>query len=409
MAITFTNKKVAILGWGVDSQDVEPWLRQQGAWITILDEKENPQAFANLNSYDVLVRSPGIYRYRPELIAAEKAGVTVTSKTKIFFDECPAKIVGVTGTKGKGTTSTLIYEMLKSGGKDVYLGGNIGKGVFDFLPKLTGDSWVVLELSSFQLIDLHRSPQIAVTLMVTSEHQDWHKDPDEYVMAKANITKYQGNGDVSIFNELYPNSVIIGQMGAGLKVGVQRDLWKGKTRLRGAHNKENLAAAAAAARAVGVNEETILAVAKEFRGLEHRLEEVGVVDGVTYYNDSFSTTPETAIAAVQAFSEPEIVILGGSDKGSDYVELGRVITETKNIKAVILIGLMAEKIKQSIGEGVKIIEGAKTMTEIVQQAKDVAVSGDVVILSPACASFDMFKNYKDRGEQFKNIVLSLGW
>lgn len=400
------NKKVAILGWGVDSQDVEPWLREQGADITILNEKDDPKAFSDLNKYEVVVRSPGVYIYRKELL--EYKGV-ITSKTKIFFDVCPTKnIIGVTGTKGKGTTSTLIYEILKADGRDVYLGGNIGKGCFDFLDKLKVDSWVVLELSSFQLIDLHKSPHIAVTLMVTTEHLDWHKDAAEYVAAKATITKYQGPMNFSIFNDQYPNSVKIGMQGEGKKIPVNRNSWQGETKLRGEHNKENIAAAVAVAEVLSVDKRLSDEAIKNFKGLEHRLEEVATIDGVTYINDSFSTVPETTIAAIKAFNEPMVLIVGGSEKNSDFTELGKTISEAKNIKAVILIGLMAERIENSISnKAIKLTKGLRNMEEIVAAASNAVVAGDVVVLSPACASFDMFKNYKDRGEQFKNEVLKL--
>ncbi len=407
----WNNKKVAILGWGVDTQDVEPWLRGKGAEITILDEKDNPEAFSSLENYEVLVRAPGVYRYRPEIVEAEKKGIIVTSKIKIFFDETPTKnIIGVTGTKGKGTTATLTHHMLKAAGKDVYLGGNMGKGVFSFFDLLRPESWVVLELSSFQLIDLDKSPHIAVVLMVTADHLDWHADVNEYVDAKSQITKHQGPDDFSIFNNQYLNSVKIGTIGQGKKIAISREDWKGPMRIRGEHNRENMAAAATVAKIVGVGDEVINKVASDFKGLEHRLEEIGQVNGVTYYDDSISTTPETAIAAIQAFSEPMVLILGGSDKGADFTNLGKVIVESKNIKAVILMGLMAEKIKAAIVTNkakTKIFEGAKSMAEVVEQAKSVATSGDVVVLSPACASFDMFKNYKDRGEQFKDEVKKL--
>ena len=396
------DKKVAILGWGIDSQDVEPWLRKQGAEITVLDEKDKP--FGDLSQYDVLVRSPGVYRYRPEL-----KNLNVTSKTKIFFDVCPGKIIGVTGTKGKGTTSTLIYEMLKAAGKEVFLGGNIGRGIFDHLNLMDEESWVVLELSSFQLIDLHKSPHVAVVLMTTSEHQDWHTSPDEYVRAKFSICNFQFSNDFVIYNRDYPNSVKIGMQGQGQKMAISGSDWMGEMRLRGEHNKENMAAAAAVAKIVGVDERLRDEVIKNFKGLEHRLEEVATVAGVTYFEDSFSTTPETTIAAIKAFSEPLILIAGGSEKGSDFSELGKVISEAKNIKAVVLIGLMAERIKEKISnEEIKILRGAKNMMEIMEQVKSVAESGDVVVLSPAAASFDMFKNYKERGKQFKEAVRKLG-
>lgn len=389
------GKKVAILGWGVDTQDVEPYLRAQGHEIDILSEP-----FENLDKYDMIVRSPGVNIKRFK-------GLNITSKIKIFFDVCPGKIIGVTGTKGKGTTSTLIYEILKKAGKKVFLGGNMGKGIFNSLSLMTSESWIVLELSSFQLIDLHKSPHIAVVLMTTSEHQDWHTSVEEYVDAKASITKHQLSSDFAIYNKDYPNSVRIGLQGQGKKIAICREDWTRQLRLRGDHNRENMAAAAAVAQLIGVSIQEIEEVAKEFKGLEHRLEEVATVRGVTYFEDSFSTTPETTIAAIKSFTEPLILIAGGSEKGSDFTELGKVISESKNIKAVILIGLMAERIDNSIvNRHLSIIRNLSNMEAIVKKASDIATSGDVVLLSPAAASFDMFKNYKDRGEQFKASVKS---
>ncbi len=394
----FKNKKIAILGWGVDSQDVEPWLKKQGAEITILDEKERP--FENLTKYDILVRSPGVYRYRPEF-----AGLNVTSKTKIFFDVCPARIIGVTGTKGKGTTATLIYEILKKAGKDVYLGGNIGRGVFADLDKMDKDSFVVLELSSFQLIDLHKSAYIGVVLMTTSEHADWHKDVGEYVNSKANLIRFQTKNDFAVVNRDYENCKKIAECGEGTKIWVSRDDWKEELKLRGDHNRENMAAAASVAQILDVRSQIVEEIAQEFKGLEHRLEEVATVDGVTYFDDSFSTTPETTIAAIKSFTEPLILIAGGSEKESDFTELGKVISEAKNIKAVILIGLMAPRIDAAIHKSqIPIIKDLKSMPEIVKKASEIATGGDVVLLSPGAASFDMFKNYKERGDQFKACV-----
>lgn len=401
------GKKIGVLGDGIDTQDVVPYLENNGAELTILDEKKDGKGFGDLTGFDVLVRSPGVYRYRPEIVVAEKAGVVITSKTKIFFDACPAKIIGVTGTKGKGTTSTLIYQILKKAGKDVYLGGNIGAGVFGCLDMLTAESIVVLELSSFQLVDLHRSPHIAVVLMVTSEHLDWHKSPDEYVGAKLAITKYQLAADFVVANKDYENSRRIGEAGLGKKIWVSKSDWDKPMRLRGEHNRENVAAAAAVAEILNVEYRIVEEVVKEFKGLEHRLEEVVTVDGVTYFDDSFSTTPETAIAALQAFEEPKVMILGGSDKGSDFRELGVSVSRCNSIRGVVLIGLMADKIRTAIGEGVEYKTGARTMSQIVEQARSMARPGDVVVLSPAAASFDMFKNYKDRGDQFKSEVVSL--
>lgn len=394
-------KKVAILGLGVDTEDVIPWLKKQGAEITILDEKKGDK-FENLDKYDLLVRSPGVYRYRDEL---KKTKTEITSKTKLFFDNCPAKIIGVTGTKGKGTTATLIYEILKAAERKVFLGGNIGTGVFNLLPDLTPDAFVVLELSSFQLVDLQKSPYIAVVLMVTSEHLDWHPTTREYIDAKKNIVFYQNPNDYAVVNKDYTNSIEIGEAAKGNVVWVSGRNINLPTRLRGDHNKENIAAAVAVAKIIGIPYENVV---KNFQGLEHRLEEVATINGVTFYNDSFSTVPETAIAAIKSFTGPEIVILGGSSKKSDFSQLAKTISEAKNIKAVILIGEEGKKIRETLANGVQVLDGGRSMDEIVKTAYNLASSGDVVLLSPACASFDMFENYKDRGNQFKKYVREYG-
>lgn len=411
----FRDKKVAILGWGVDTMDVAPWLQKQGAKLTILDESKGDR-FDKLDKFDLLVRSPGVYRYRKEVVEAEKAGVEISSKAKLFFDECRAKIIGVTGTKGKGTTATLIYEILKAAGKKVVLGGNVGVGVFGELGELGENDWVVLELSSFQLIDLDKSPHVAVVLMTTSEHLNWHKDVRGYINAKKKIVEYQKCSDFAIVNKDYPNSREIGKAAGGKVVWISgEDIREfgnvGEVRLRGKHNWENIVAAAKVAELVGISKDVIWETVKNFRGLEHRLEEVGTFRGITFYNDSFSTTPETAIAAVKSFTQPIILILGGSSKNSDFSALTKTILEAKNIKQVILIGQEGPKILGKIREigGIGEIGGIKllkktTMAKIVNLAYNQASSGDVVLLSPACASFDMFKNYKDRGEQFKQAV-----
>ena len=399
--------KVAVLGLGVDTEDVIPYLKNRGDEVTIFDEK-NGDKFDNLDKFDLIVRSPGVYRYRKEL----KDLKNVTSKTKLFFDVCPAKIIGVTGTKGKGTTATLIYEILKAAGKKVFLGGNIGMGIMGELRDMKEDDWVVLELSSFQLIDLHKSPHIAVVLMVTQEHQDWHQNTQEYIEAKKNIVSHQNPTDYAVVNKDYPNSREIGEAAAGKVEWVSNNALKNmaddEIGLRGVHNRENVVAAVTVAKLAGVEEQTMRKVIKEFKGLEHRLEEGATVNGVAYYNDSFSTTPETAIAAIKAFKEPEIIILGGSSKNSDFSELAETIKKATNIKQVILIGTEGERLHKLLEKlkYLKILRGAN-MEKIVKTAYNIATSGDVVLLSPACASFDMFKNYKDRGQQFKEQVARL--
>jgi UDP-N-acetylmuramoylalanine--D-glutamate ligase len=325
--------------------------------------------------------------------------------------------------------------MLKAQGKDVYLGGNIGIPALDFLDKLTPDSVAVLELSSFQLADLHKSPHIAVMLMVTSEHLDYHKDIYEYVEAKRNILRYQNTDDFAVLNKDYPASnesdihtdgqilfvsreneveqgcfvkngtVILRQSGKDTGIIDTKDIV-----LPGKHNWENVCAAVMAATLAGVSKEKIVAVLKTFKGLEHRLELVATVRGVRYYDDSFSTTPETAQAAIEAFADPEVLILGGSSKNSDFTLLGEVIGKAENIKAIIGIGQEWERMREQFSISkfpFPIYEGCNNMEEIVSKAAEIAEPGDVVLLSPACASFDMFKNYKDRGDQFKKAVKTL--
>lgn len=456
MVKDWENKKVAVLGIGVEGLSSIKFLQIEGAKVFVLDKKEKEEIdkeilsdlenmgiqlvlgknyLEDLSNYEVIVRAPGFYRNDEKLIEASKNGVDITSVTKIFFDLCSGPIIGVTGTKGKGTTSSLIYEMMKSDGRDVYLGGNIGTPPLDFLEKLNKDSIVVLELSSFQLQDLTKSPHIAVMLMTTSEHMDHHKDVSEYVDAKRNIFKFQTKEDFAIVNRDYPASNESDIYSDGKVFYVSRErtvsngsflrdnvLWMqidgnekkiidiGDILLPGKHNLENVAAASLAAHLSGVGREQIVSVLRSFKGLEHRLELVAEVNGVKYYDDSFSTTPETTIAAIESFTVPEILILGGSSKNSDFVELGKVISNAKNIKAIIGIGDEWWNIKSQIANlkaPILFVEDAIDMKTVVAAASKIAASGDVVLLSPACASFGMFKNYKDRGEQFKREVEEL--
>lgn len=420
----FKGKKIAVLGKGIEGESSAEFLEKQGADVTVFDE----DSWSELDSFNLIVRSPGI-----KLDALEKYKEKVTSQTKIFFDLCPATIIGVTGTKGKGTTSSLIYEMLKIQYPDVYLGGNIGVPPLSFLDKLTAGSIVVLELSSFQLIDLDKSPHISVMLMTTQEHLNWHKDIYEYIDAKRNILKFQTERDFAVLNKDYPatresdvytdahvfyvsreGEVVEGAFIKDDKViftrgGVEEEIIDTEDiLLPGKHNLENICAAVTAAILAGAGRKNIAQVLKTFKGLEHRLELVGEYGGVRYYDDSFSTTPETAIAAIEAFEDPEILILGGSSKNSDFKNLGEVIFDKPNIKAIIGIGQEWERIKKEIKtERIQLIEGCKTMIEVIQEVTRIAEPGDVVLLTPACASFGMFKNYKDRGEQFKKEVKNL--
>lgn len=433
--IDFKDKKIAVVNSGgrVESDSSAEFFKKQGAKVTVIDQTQSEDSLVDLDKYDLVVRSPGVKITELEkYVTREK----ITSQIKIFFDLCPAEIIGITGTKGKGTTSSLIYEMLKKQGFDAYIGGNIGVPPFEFLDKLNVHSKVVLGLSSFQLLDLKKSPHIAVILMITSEHLDYHNSVEEYIDAKRNILRGQSEKDIAILNRDYPatNESDVHTSGKVFHISREREaadegcfvrdgaIWLRikdqevevadvkDVLLPGKHNLENVCSATMAAYLAGVSKENIAWVLKTFKGLEHRLELVATVNGVKFYDDSFSSIPETAIAAIQAFKEPEILILGGSSKNSDFKELGEVISKAENIKAIIGIGIEWERIKEQIAKSdtpIPVIEGAKDMQTIVAAASKLAVAGDVVLLTPACASFDMFKNYKDRGNQFKEEVRNL--
>jgi len=466
------NKPIAVLGYGQEGEAVakylikhrlEPVLFDQRPWDKWPKKKQEvikklginfifgPDCFKELAGFEVAFRSPGIPLSHPDLL--NWPNLMFTSQTKWFFEHCPAKIIGVTGTKGKGTTSALIYQILLTNNyslpTNVYFTGNIGKDQpLDFLDDLKSEDWVIYELSSFQLQDLTKSPHIAVVLMTTSEHLDYHKDNEEYQQAKNSITMFQTNNDFAIINADYPASVKIGEQGKGMKFyfSARKELERGcyikdsqlividvlgknfqypisNIQLRGRHNLENVSAAVSAGALLKIGGSVIQQAIDGFKGLEHRLEFVAEKQGIKFYNDSFSTTPETAIAAIKSFDETLIVILGGSKKNSDFRELGKTISRTKNIKALILIGQEALIIKRAIlsfssppgeegGEGGRtdadktplILESAKDMKDIFNQIKQIAAPGDIVLLSPACASFDMFKNYEDRGKQFKKLA-----
>ena len=447
----YRNKKICILGFGLEGKATYDYLTIHGLTVSICDsmssqvfEQNYPNVVAeklflgesfldHLLQFDVIFKTPGISPLRPELVEAANAGVIITSQIQEFMDLCPCKTVGVTGTKGKGTTSTIIYQILKAAGKDVYLGGNIGTPALSFIDQLTSNSIVVLELSSFQLQLLKKSPNIAVMLNVTSEHLDYHKDTAEYRSAKANLLKYQEKSDIAIINADYDVTMELSRAGVGSKLYFSRykevsgcyvddndniilkyhDIdtilaTTSEIQLRGRHNLENITAASLAGSVLDIDSQVISRVIKNFTGLEHRLELVREVDGIKYYNDSFSTVPETAVAALNSFSEPVVLIAGGSSKKSDFSELGKVIAKA-NLRALILIGETAKDINNSISEPLTapIITDLTNMSEIVKVANEFARPGDVVLLSPASASFGLFKNYKDRGNQFKEIVNSL--
>jgi UDP-N-acetylmuramoylalanine--D-glutamate ligase len=448
----FSKKKVAVLGFGMEGQDLAQFLLSQEAEITIFDQKEANELgeiyerFKKLgcqfelgkeslkklpiDKFDFVFRSPGFSPLRPEIITAQKEGTIISSATKIFFDLCPGKIIGITGTKGKGTTSTLVYKILKEDKKQVFLAGNVGQPMLALLPQIKKGDWVILELSSFQLQDLDKSPHLAVVLFIVPEHLDYHQDTKEYIQAKSNIVRHQSKDDLAVLNandltsssfasltpaQIYCFSRQKKVNGAFIKdqkiyLFDQEVGPTDKLQLLGEHNWDNVCAAVLTAHLAGASLESIRKVVFAFQGLEHRLEKVAVIKEVAFYNDSFSTTPETTIAAIKSFKKPLVLIAGGSEKGSDYHNLGREIRKS-SVKTLILIGQMADRIKQAVlragFQGEIIFRPSEKMAEIVKLAFEKSNPSEVVLLSPACASFDLFVNYKDRGLQFKKYVKAL--
>jgi UDP-N-acetylmuramoylalanine--D-glutamate ligase len=428
---------IAIVGYDVEGRSSFEYFKAGGHELTILDQDSEivvpdgvPAVLGEnyldyLERFDLVVRTAGLEPYK---LSAKNPGIEAKTTTHIneFFKASPTRqIIGVTGTKGKGTTCSLIAGMLQAAGKDVQLGGNIGVPALSFLPKLNAGSWVVLELSSFQLIDLQRSPHISVCLMVTPEHLNWHSDVKEYIEAKSQLFAHQSPEDIAIYYAKNRLSEQIAAVGPGQKIpyyappgatidngvitiGGQNVCSVEELKLLGAHNWQNACAAVTAVWQITQDIEAMRTVLTTFSGLPHRLELVRELRGVRYYDDSFGTNPETAIAAIEAFTEPEIVILGGRSKGASYDELAATVARHK-VKKVIAIGETADEITVKLAAAgfTDVVRGGQNITEITQQAQQLAAPGDVVLLSTAYASFDMFKNYKQRGELFNQAVQAL--
>ncbi len=413
--------KIVIAGFGVEGQSNLRYFRDKfpEADFLVADEREKvdnlPEnaayqtGFSNLEDADLIVRSPSI---SPEKI---KTNGKIWSSTNEFFANCPATIIGVTGTKGKGTTCSFISSILCAAGKTVHLVGNIGVPALDILPKIEENDIVVYELSSFQLWDLQKSPHVAVVLMIEPDHLNVHADFNDYLAAKANITKSQTADDYVVYNSQNEFSKVIANASLAQKKeypSVLSDDIISVIRLPGKHNIDNACAAILAVKSIlpNVSDNEIKKGLSEFTGLPHRLKFVAEKYGVKYYDDSISTTPGSAIAALKAFVEPKILILGGSDKGADYSELAQEIAG-QNIRLIIINGVNSDEIREVLREksvSCEIIQlNMAQMQEVVSLAKNKAQSGDVVILSPAAASFDMFKSYSDRGEQFVAAVEAL--
>jgi len=423
-------KKIAILGFGNEGRAVFKFLKRERELkdkeVWILDKSEKVKVprgvrtkfgkdyLKDLSRFETIYRSPGVPYMSKELVVARKKGVKFSSATKLFFEKSRAPIIGVTGTKGKGTTSTLLKKILKAAKKDVYLAGNIGLPAVEILPKLKKTSLVILELSSFQLQDLNISPKISVVLEVFPDHQDSHKNLAEYYASKANAAKYQKPTDAVFFFGDKEKSRWVASYGKGKKMPVfpegSLELDEEELKVRGPHNFRNAVLALAVAEYLGVPKKTAVRTIKNFCGLEHRLEFVRAIGNVKFYNDSASTNPHTSAAALRSFAPHEAaIIMGGYDKGLDYSPTAKAIKETQP-KLVVLFGANSEKIYKAINKTKVPIKFAKNLSAAVHSAyaavKGKNVSG-AVVFSPGAASFDMFRNYAHRGEELKKAVMAI--
>lgn len=417
--------KIAILGFGREGKSTLKFLKKNNpkAEIKILDQKLDKNYLKNLSDFDIVYRTPGVPYNLPEIQKAIKNGVKFSSNIQLFLENFKGKTIGITGTKGKGTTATLLYKILKACGKNVFLAGNIGKSALGLLSKIKKDSIVILELSSFQLQDLKKSPNIAVILDIFPDHLDSHKNVQEYFEAKSAISKFQNPNDKVFYSADNKYSASTAKKSRGKKIAVDSrhshtfaDLHYG-LKMPGEHNFKNAVMATIVALSLGCPKEKILKVIKNFRGNEHRLELTRKISGINFFNDSASTNPQTAAAAIRAFKEPKILIAGGKDKGLNYSPLSQAI-KNSNTKLVVLFGENKNKITKAISGNKNKelrIMSVKNLKQAVQLAHKTAKklipqfpnSPIIVIFSPAAASFDMFKDYADRGKKFKELVRKL--
>ncbi len=450
------GKKVAFLGTGVSHRECIELFASKGIDVTLCDKRTREQLGEEVCSRmdelgvklklgedylkdidaDIIFRTPGIRFFIPELNELRRQGKVVTSELEVFFELCDCKKIAVTGSDGKTTTTTLISEILKASGKKVHLGGNIGRALLPIIEQVKPDDYAVVELSSFQLISMRQSPDIAVVTNVAPNHLDMHKDMQEYIDAKKNIYLHQNafsktvlnldneitsamaeecRGDVTYFTRrqtpyngsfLNENNVLcMSDHGKVTEVVSAEDI-----RIPGIHNVENFLAAIAAVWGLA-DVQTIVKIAKEFGGVEHRIEFVREKDGVKWYNDSIASSPTRTIAGLKSFKQKIIVIAGGYDKKIPYEPLAPYLVE--KTKCIVLMGATAEKIEAAVKaypeykEGNPVIIHAQSMEEAVKKAQEFAVSGDIISLSPASASFDLYRNFEERGRHFKDIVNAL--
>ena len=450
------NKRVAIIGLGVSNLPLIDYLYKLGSNIVLFNNKPidtldknildkiyeyklkfsfGENYLSKLNGFDVIFRSPSCRPDLPEIQKEINRGAVLTSEIELVLELCPGTIIGITGSDGKTTTTSLIYEILKEENLKCYLGGNIGTPLFTKLSEMKPEDYVVLELSSFQLMTVQTSPNIAVITNVSPNHLDIHKSYKEYINAKANIFKYQNENCLLVVNNENETTKEFAKHAKGkvkyfssktkldngvildngiIKIcddGLRRHIINTKNiKLKGIHNSENICAAIAATMDFVSVDSQIRAITN-FLGVEHRLEFVKEINGVNWYNDSIASTPTRTIAGLNAFNENIVLIAGGYDKHLDYTTLANpIINKVSNL---ILLGQTAEKINSSVliqqkskDEKLNIYK-VQSLEEAVKKANEVSKKGDIVLLSPASASFDMFKNFEERGNKFKSLVNKL--
>lgn len=449
MTLDYKNKTVSVVGLGISNTPLIEWLLERGALITARDKKnfENlPQSVQNFSDCgvkfvcgedylkeicdEVVFRAPGIRYDTQGFLDAAARGSEIISEMELFFELCPAKIIGVTGSDGKTTTTTLIYKCLAAeyGEERVFVGGNIGKPLLPELDKMNGETFAVVELSSFQLQSMKRSPDISLITNISPNHLDYHKSMGEYIEAKKNIFLHAKQGSVVALNGKNEITARLGDdVPSGCEVryfvkgeveekdgficrGSEKILQTSDILLPGNHNIENYCGVICALQGL-VKDETIVNVAKTFGGVEHRCELVRELDGVKYYNSSIDSSPTRTDAALRSFKQELIVICGGYDKNIPFEPLAVSLCDTA--KTVVLTGATREKIKTALTsydgyrEGKPAIIEEPDFEKAVLAAHNAAKRGDIIILSPACASFDVFPNFEVRGNTFKNIINSL--
>lgn len=440
------GKNITVIGIGVSNLPLIKYLAKYGAKVKACDKRSKEDLgevydellnmgvdFSLGENYlsdimgEIIFKTPGMRYDVPELLKAKENGAYITSEMEVFFDVCPSRIIAVTGSDGKTTTTTLISEMMKAQGYTTWLGGNIGNPLLTLTEEMKPEDWVILELSSFQLHTMKKSPDIAVITNITPNHLDMHKDYQEYIDAKKNIMLYQNSSDVLVVNADNDVTKSVGKEAKGILKCFSRtqntyvhlegdmiirnaeDVLDTKDiKIPGMHNVENYMTAIAAVDGL-VDDDKIQKVAKEFGGVEHRIELVRTLDGVRYYNSSIDSSPNRTINTLKVFPQKVILVAGGKDKGIPYDEIGLPIVE--HVKSLILIGATSDKIEEAVkatGRANELeIVRKNTYEEVVAYARAIAKEGDVVLLSSASTSFDMFRNFMERGNLFKKLVNEL--